>query len=86
MAAGDALVAIATAVRRYKSEHGFSLGRELARLQLATDNATLADALQASGADLRSVTRAASVDVSDQLDPALQELAIEGAVRLAIQP
>ncbi|HKW21236.1 MAG TPA: class I tRNA ligase family protein, partial [Ktedonobacterales bacterium] len=85
MAAGDALVAIATAVRRYKSEHGFSLGRELARLQLATDNATLADALQASGADLRSVTRAMTVEISDQLDPLLEQLPTEGAMRIAIQ-
>jgi valyl-tRNA synthetase len=86
MAAGDALVAIATAVRRYKSEHGFSLGRELARLQIATDDATLAGALRASLTDLRSVTRAATVDVSDQLDPALPELPTEGAGRLALQP
>ena len=42
-AAGDALVAIATAVRRFKSENGLSLGGELARLQIATDDDTLAD-------------------------------------------
>jgi valyl-tRNA synthetase len=86
MAAGDALVAIATAVRRYKSEHGLSLGCELARLQIATDDATLADALRASLTDLRSVTRAATVEVGDQLDPTLQELTTEDAMRIAIHP
>jgi valyl-tRNA synthetase len=86
MAAGEALVAIATATRRYKSEHGLSLGRELARLQIATDDAALADALRASVTDLRSVTRAAMVEVSDQLDQALQELPTEGVVCIAIQP
>jgi valyl-tRNA synthetase len=86
MAVGDTLVAIATAVRRYKSEHGLSLGRELARLQITTDDATLADALWASLTDLRSVTRAATVEVGDQLDPALQQLPTDGAARIAIQP
>ncbi len=85
MAAGDALVTIATAVRRFKSENGLSLGGELARLQIATDDATLADSLRASATDLRSVTRAATVEVGDHLDPTLQELTTEGAVRLAIQ-
>ena len=86
MAAGDALVTIATAVRRYKSEHGLSLGRELARLQIATDSATLADVFQASLTDLRSVTRAATVEIAAQPDPALQELPTESAMRIAIQP
>ena len=72
-------------MRRYKSEHGLSLGRELARIQIATDDDMLADALRASLTDLRSVTRAATVEISDQLNPALRELPTEGAVRLAIQ-
>lgn len=84
--AGDTLVAIATAVRRYKSENGLSLGRELARLQIATDDATLADWLRASVTDLRSITRAATVEMSDQLDPSLQELAADGVVRIALLP
>jgi hypothetical protein len=45
----------------------------------------LADALRASLTDLHSVTRAATVEISDQLNPALRELPTEGAVRLAIQ-
>ena len=85
-AAGDALVAIATAVRRFKSENGLSLGGGLARLQIATDDATLAAWLRASATDLRSVTRAATVEVAGQLDPALREMVTEGNARVAIQP
>ncbi|HEU5347775.1 MAG TPA: valine--tRNA ligase [Ktedonobacterales bacterium] len=81
---GDALVTIATAVRRYKSEHGLSLGAELARLQLATDDPTLADWLRASATDLRSVTRAATIAVTDQLDPTLCRLPTEGSVHIAM--
>ena len=84
--AGDALVAIATAVRRYKSENGLSLGRELARLQIATDDAMLAEWLRASATDLRSVTRAATIEMAAQLDPAHHELPMDGAVRIAVQP
>ena len=37
-ALGEQLVAIATAVRRYKSERNLALGTELTRLQLAATN------------------------------------------------
>jgi valyl-tRNA synthetase len=84
-ATGDALVSIATAVRRFKSENGLSLGGGLARLQIATDDATLADSLRASATDLRSVTRAATVEVGVHLDPALYELLAEERLRVAIQ-
>src|SRR5262249_25348525 len=72
-AVGEALVAAATAVRRYKSERGLSLGAGLAGLQLATRDPALADALRASATDLRSVTRAGELSIGDQLDPAVQE-------------
>ena len=83
---GETLVAIATAVRRYKSEHGLSLGAALSRLQIATHDKALAKWLGASATDLRSVTRAATVEVSDHLDPALQPLPGVGGLGLAIQP
>ena len=83
-AAGAALVAVATAVRRYKSEAGISLGAELSRLQLATDDLTLAEALRAAAADLASVTRARVIEVAPALDPALEPLTTEGAVRAAV--
>ncbi len=41
-AAGEALIEIATAVRRYKSESNISLGTELKRLQLATIDTSIA--------------------------------------------
>jgi valyl-tRNA synthetase len=85
-ATGNALVTIATTVRRYKSEHGLSLGRELAQLQIATDDATLMEGLLASISDLRSVTRATTVEVGGQLDPSLQELTADERLRIAIQP
>ena len=83
-AAGTALVAVATAVRRYKSEAGISLGAELARVQLVTDDATLAAALRAAAADLASVTRARVIEVAPALDPALEPLTTEGAARAAV--
>jgi valyl-tRNA synthetase len=85
-AAGDALVDIATAVRRFKSEASISLGAELARLQLATADTVLAATLRAAAADLRSVTRARQVEVGDRLDPALTTLATEGPVCVAVEP
>ena len=82
---GEALVAIATAVRRYKSEHGLSLGATLARLQIATEDPALANWLRESATDLRSVTRAAIVEVVTRLDPALLPLPTEGELRVALQ-
>ncbi len=61
--AGEALVAIATAVRRYKSEANLSLGAELANLELMTPSAELAGAVWAAEVDLKSVTRARNVVV-----------------------
>ena len=47
----------------YKSEANLSLGAELPGLALTTDSESLAEALRASEADLRSVTRAREVIV-----------------------
>jgi valyl-tRNA synthetase len=70
-AAGDAIVGAATAVRRFKSERGLSLGAPLARVELATEDARLTAALTASLADLRSVTRAREVAIVPALSPGL---------------
>jgi valyl-tRNA synthetase len=59
--AGEAIIAIATAVRRYKSETSLSLGAELARIELTAERAGLATTLRAAEADLKSVTRARMV-------------------------
>jgi len=63
IATGELLVEIATAVRRYKSEHNLSLGAEVAQLQVATADPALAETLQAATADLTSITRAQAVNV-----------------------
>ena len=84
-AAGEILIALATTVRRYKSEQNLSLGAELAHLHLATADATLAERLRASSADLRSVTRAREIEVTDRLDASLLVLTTEGPVRFALE-
>ena len=68
---GELLVAIATEVRRYKSDRNLPLGSELDRLQLATVDGALAEELCAARADLVSITRARQVDiiVNEALSP-----------------
>jgi valyl-tRNA synthetase len=61
LAAGDALLDIATAVRRYKSDNGLSLGAELAELRLSGAPPELAAALRGATADLLSITRARTI-------------------------
>ncbi|MEM7028782.1 MAG: valine--tRNA ligase [Chloroflexota bacterium] len=58
---GENLVAIAGAVRRYKSEHQLPLGAELAQLSLQTNDDQLRTALNDSWGDLQSVTRAKKI-------------------------
>ncbi|MDY7079648.1 MAG: valine--tRNA ligase [Chloroflexota bacterium] len=67
-AAGDAVVDIATTVRRYKTENQLFMGAELERLQVATRDATLGQELREAGADIKSVTRAKRVELSECLD------------------
>jgi valyl-tRNA synthetase len=88
---GRLLVQIATAVRRYKSEHNLALSSELAQLQLApADSAAGRSAwreaeLRAAIPDLKGVTRARQISLTDSLDPALVTLPVDGAIHLAIQ-
>jgi valyl-tRNA synthetase len=58
---GADLVAIATAVRRFKSHHQRSLGSEFAQLVLVTDNEFTKANLNQALDDVRSVTRAKEV-------------------------
>jgi valyl-tRNA synthetase len=84
-AAGEALVAVATAARRYKSEHSIGLGAELARLRLATADPALAEALRAAEADVRSVTRAREVEVTARMETEQEEGAtVEGPLQVSI--
>ena len=65
---GNQLVEIATAVRRYKSEQNLSLGAELARLHLHTNDPELAAQLQTAVTDLTSITRAKEIVLGGNLD------------------
>jgi valyl-tRNA synthetase len=83
---GEALIDIATAVRRYKSEHNLSLGAELNELQLIIDQAPLNQAIQEAGIDLKSVTRARQIHFSDRADPRLVCIAAGDGIVVAIRP
>lgn len=56
--AGAALLAITSAVRRFKSSRQLGLGAPLARLAVAASDAELRAMLEQCAADIRSVTRA----------------------------
>lgn len=75
---GELLVALATAVRRYKSERALSLGSELGGLQIAAGDDDLAFRLRAAVPDLLSVTRAGAVEVCAALEPGLTPLNLPG--------
>jgi valyl-tRNA synthetase len=61
--AGELLIEIATAVRRYKSEANLSLGAPLTALRLTTSDEAVAEMLRAAIVDLASVTRAARIEI-----------------------
>lgn len=84
---GDVLIGIASAVRRYKSENALSLGSEIARLQLATDNAELARVLDEARADIASITRARAIEIGPALEGGLVQLTLEdGLLQVGILP
>ena len=86
-AVGGTLVEIATAVRRYKSEHSLPLGTELARLELVVEGPAMAEFLHQARADLKSITRAKKVclsgDVSPHLDVVLKGKLVTAAIEIA---
>ncbi|MCP4356781.1 MAG: valine--tRNA ligase [Chloroflexi bacterium] len=86
LATGEILVGLATAVRRYKSEHNLSLGAELTALYLATDEAALSKLLLSGVSDLVSITRAKEVIVNGHLPEKGVWLVADGRVRLAVNP
>jgi valyl-tRNA synthetase len=82
--AGDAVVNIATAVRRYKTKHQLHMGAELERLQIATRDAALGKELREANADIRSITRAKQVEVREHLDDDLEIIGDTGTVAVAL--
>jgi valyl-tRNA synthetase len=83
-AAGDAIVDIATAVRRYKTEHQLHMGAEFECLQVAAQHPALRQALGQATADIRSVTRARRVEVSEQIESGLEIIEETGALGVAV--
>ena len=79
---GEVLLEIATAVRRYKSESGLSLGTEIPTLTLIIDEEGFIADLKEAESDIMSVTRAQEIIITDQ-QPADQVLIFENG-RLAI--
>jgi len=59
--AGEALLAITSAARRFKSARKLGLGAELAGITIALEDTELRAALEQSQVDLRSVTRARAI-------------------------
>jgi valyl-tRNA synthetase len=85
-AVGQTLVAIATAVRRFKSERNLPLGAELNRLQLAAveSDETLLSALREAVVDLKSITRAREIVFGPAPDQETEYARLEG-LRIFIQ-
>lgn len=86
LTAGEFLVEMATAVRRYKSEHNLALGAELGPLYLQTTQPALANQLQTGIDDLKSITRAQRVHVNGRVPAEAIWLSQDGLVNLAIVP
>lgn len=72
---GDALLAITSAVRRFKSAHKLGLGTALSEITIALEDAELRTALEQSATDLRSVTRAQAIAFVAAPAPGFEEAA-----------
>lgn len=81
---GETLVAVASAVRRYKSEQNLGLSTRVERLQIAAADARVAELLREAGDDLMSVTRADAIEVVEQLTMNVRELPISGDIRVGL--
>ena len=85
--AGELLLAVATAVRRYKSEAGIALGTELKRLLISTQNVQQTLVLEAAGLDILSVTRARELRVGAgiALNGAREIARYEGVIAIGLE-
>ena len=82
--AGQTLVAIATAVRRYKSEHSLPLSHEFPGIKLMVADRALQAELRYAEADLKSITRARTILLVDALKSSLEIMEVEPGIRLGI--
>jgi valyl-tRNA synthetase len=83
--AGDVIVDIATAVRRYKTENKLHLSAELERLQVAVVDRDLRQTLGRAQADIRSITRAKRVEVCERPDRDLHMIEDTDAIAVALR-
>lgn len=83
--AGQRLVEIATAVRRFKSTANLSLGAEIPALHLHTADEVLAQALREAEADLSSVTRATIISVGQAADAEMTLISQEDGLSIWLQ-
>ncbi len=87
LALGGSLIAIATSVRRYKSERNLSLGCEVAVLEIETNEPLLAQFFESARPDLLSITRAKDLRFVERLSRGLIELPSDGKnFRIGISP
>ena len=82
---GQMLMAVATAVRRYKSEAGIPLGRQLSRLQVIVEVADMTAEVEDTRADIASVTRAESVEFGSEPDFSLEVIEAGAGIRVAVE-
>ncbi len=83
---GKTLVQIATAVRRYKSSAGLSLGAEISALTIAGGSTRQRNDLRSAQSDIVSITRAVELRIQEQLDPEIPESVAIGDLLIGITP
>lgn len=83
--AGNLLVEIASAVRRYKSEANLSLGSDLAQLHLTITDETLLALLPAASDDLSSITRAKQITMGNRSQADLESIWENGTIEVALK-
>jgi valyl-tRNA synthetase len=71
---GDAFVTIGSAVRRFKTEHRTGLGTPLQQITISVADASLREALLYSQTDIKSLTRAAVVELATAITPELESI------------
>jgi len=81
---GERLIAIATAVRRYKSEQNLPLGSPIHQLQLVTSDTALAGSLFDAISDLISVTRTQRIDLVESLDAEMLTILSDESITAAL--
>ncbi|MCL4872112.1 MAG: valine--tRNA ligase [Anaerolineae bacterium] len=79
---GETIIALATAVRRFKSERNLSVGQPLAGLGLVSEDEGLLAGLNAAATDIQSITRAQTLTTGSLADSLLLE--VQPGLHLAI--